>query len=166
MAAFVASQARSTTSSSFAADLDDSDDSDDDSDDEPKIRPVYRTQSGRGIRMRAADRACAPVPATPLPSAAAHSFGPPQTSVCTLAGRRFGSLAAQLIAPLQRIGGLRDPRLRARFLRLCVDPPLSALCAPVRQSCRELLMPSCEVSESSPRGRAPPGRCAVLQRLW
>ena len=61
MSAFVASQVRSNSSSRFAADLDDSDDSDNDSDDsdEPKIRPVYRTQSGRGIRMRAADRACA-----------------------------------------------------------------------------------------------------------
>lgn len=73
MAAFVASQVRSTTSSSFEADLDDSDDSDDDSDDEPKIRPVYRTQSGRGIRMRAADRACAhSTKSLPLPAVTAR----------------------------------------------------------------------------------------------
>ena len=37
------------------ADSDDDDDDDDD-DDEPHIKPVYRTQSGRGVRMRAADR--------------------------------------------------------------------------------------------------------------
>jgi len=43
---------------------DDSDD-DDSSDDEPRIKPVYRTQSGRGIRMRAAERACARLPRLP-----------------------------------------------------------------------------------------------------
>lgn len=86
IAAFVASQARSTATSSFEADLDDSDSDDDDSDDEPKIRPVYRTQSGRGIRMRAADRACATTP-DPAPRARLRLF--------TTSARAHFVLAAQ-----------------------------------------------------------------------
>ena len=109
MAAFVASQARSTTSSSFEADLDDSDDSDDgdDSDDEPKIRPVYRTQSGRGIRMRAADRAYAPAARPPCPSCD-----------CARASRDSGS-RQPLCARLQR-GPAEARRLDSQ--RYCEGP--------------------------------------------
>ncbi len=174
MAAFVASQARSTTSSSFEADLDDSDDSDDDSDDEPKIRPVYRTQSGRGIRMRAADRAYAPVARShPLPAATARApVGSRLTStaVCILAARPCGSSAVGLTALLRRTGGLHDPQLRARSLRRCVPRLAFATpCAAVRGSRRAQLLVR-HLTQRFPSALLPgayacSGRCAFLQRL-
>ena len=105
IAQFVATQARSTASNFEVAD--DSDESDEsDSDDEPKIRPVYRTTSGRGIRMRAADRACVPGPALPLPCSqhlpsrllvlgfeSSHSFSPARSARCSAALRKLGSAA-------------------------------------------------------------------------
>jgi hypothetical protein len=55
---FVTSRVRAAPSGFTQVDSDDSDE-DSDSDDEPRIRPVYRTKSGRGVRMRAIDRIAA-----------------------------------------------------------------------------------------------------------